>query len=273
MSTILERQKNKGLILYHRIVYLSLILLIILGPISVSGEEDEPINWITSRSVAIEKGLSEGKYILMVAGSSGCPYCLKMRYELCESNDPPYPIKDVILENYVPWYCDVDSSSEYCYYADCNTPIPCVRRINPSNPYEFIDGGVGLTSSEIFYNFLMNGLGDLDYDGMPDEWEREYGLDVLVDDAAGDIDGDDATNLDEYNAETYPDDPDSDDDGMPDGWEIQYELDPLVDDADEDADGDNFPNLEEYLEETIPNDANSHPTKFMPWLPLLLEGE
>ena len=128
-------------------------------------------------------------------------------------------------------------------------------------------------AKETFYNRLLDGLGDLDSDGMPDEWERQNNLDALSDDAADDLDEDGLNNLDEYNADTYPNDADSDDDGMPDGWEVQYSLKPLVDDADNDEDCDGWTNLEEYLKKTNPNDATSHPSKGMPWLPLLLESD
>ena len=193
-----------------------------------------------------------------------------MRDNVCEENDS-YPIKSLILENYVPWYCYDAYYWEYFYYVDPYPSVPLTFRIDPRNSEEYIDWRLGLQTFEAFYNFLLAGLGDIDSDGMPDEWERDYGLDALVDDAAGDIDDDGLTNIEEYNADTYPNDSDSDNDGMPDGWEVQYELDPLVDDAEEDLDGDSFSNLEEYLKETVPNDAGSYPRKFMPWLPLLLE--
>ncbi|MBN2179863.1 MAG: thrombospondin type 3 repeat-containing protein [Deltaproteobacteria bacterium] len=60
-----------------------------------------------------------------------------------------------------------------------------------------------------------DGTGDVcddddDDDGMPDSWEGGYiGLDPLVDDADGDLDGDGFTNYDEYASGTEPDDVDS----------------------------------------------------------------
>lgn len=45
---------------------------------------------------------------------------------------------------------------------------------------------------------------DTDNDEMPDGWEVLHGLDPLVNDAADDPDGDDATNFEEYDAGTNP---------------------------------------------------------------------
>ena len=46
---------------------------------------------------------------------------------------------------------------------------------------------------------------DDDNDGMPDTWELAYGLNPLKDDAAGDPDGDEVSNINEYNLGTKPD--------------------------------------------------------------------
>ena len=52
------------------IVYFIFMLGICMNAVTVSGQEDDPITWVTSRDVAISTALSEGKYILLVAGSS-----------------------------------------------------------------------------------------------------------------------------------------------------------------------------------------------------------
>jgi parallel beta-helix repeat protein len=47
---------------------------------------------------------------------------------------------------------------------------------------------------------------DYDNDGMPDEWEEQYGLDPYVNDADEDADGDGYSNLEEYRRRTIPND-------------------------------------------------------------------
>ena len=90
--------------------------------------------------------------------------------------------------------------------------------------------------------------GDLDGDGLPDNWEADHGLDGNnSSDAGEDPDGDGLNNTAEYLNGTDPNDPDTDGDQMDDGWEVENGLDPLRDDADEDPDGDDYTNLQEYL--------------------------
>jgi len=66
----------------------------------------------------------------------------------------------------------------------------------------------GLTEvSQLSFRFLVDTVGrapDADGDGMPDWYERLYGLNPLVNDALADADGDGRTNLQEYNAGTNP---------------------------------------------------------------------
>lgn len=109
---------------------------------------------------------------------------------------------------------------------------------------------------------------DTDSDGMPDSWETANGLSTDVDDTAGNPDGDEYTNIEEYNAGLNPRvaEPsalpqsasadfalamatvavDTDGDGMPDAWETANGLNTVSNDAANDADNDGMTNLEEY---------------------------
>lgn len=62
-------------------------------------------------------------------------------------------------------------------------------------------------------------LVDTDGDEMPDSYENLYGLNPAVDDAAGDLDNDMLTNLEEFNLGTLPNNNDTDGDGYLDGVE------------------------------------------------------
>lgn len=69
---------------------------------------------------------------------------------------------------------------------------------------------------------------DNDHDGMPNYWERLYGLDVDSDDTAEDPDGDGLTNQEEYALGTNPIQADTDGDGLADGQEMAWGYNPLA---------------------------------------------
>ncbi len=94
---------------------------------------------------------------------------------------------------------------------------------------------------------------DHDDDLMPDGWEVANELNPTLDDANNDYDGDDLTNLYEYNNGLLANDIDSEDDGMDDGWEILHSLNPLVNDSGQDLEPDGLNNLGEYIYGTNPH--------------------
>ena len=109
----------------------------------------------------------------------------------------------------------------------------------------------------------------------PQGWGGSETITFTATDPGGLEDSDAVTfKIDTDNDGTQDDvDTDDDDDGMPDDWELTHGLSPIIDDANEDPDQDGFTNIIEYNKGTDPQDPGSHPSRGMPWLPLLLEDD
>ncbi len=87
-----------------------------------------------------------------------------------------------------------------------------------------VDGDATLTATFTPVDTVI----DLDNDGLPDDWEDQYGLDPTdPSDAAVDSDGDRLTNLQEFGNGTDPGDPDTDGDSWDDFTEITFQGDAL----------------------------------------------
>jgi LPXTG-site transpeptidase (sortase) family protein len=124
---------------------------------------------------------------------------------------------------------------------------------------------------------------DADLDGLPDWWEKKYGLSLKENNADEDNDNDEANNLLEYQFDTNPFVADTDEDGYSDGreikngynpngegrldtdgdglydwWEIKNSLDKNdPSDADIDSDGDGLNNKDEFIYNTNPLEADT----------------
>jgi parallel beta-helix repeat protein len=117
----------------------------------------------------------------------------------------------------------------------------------------------GLTNFQEFGNSTDPQDNDTDDDGMPDNWEIANDLDPTIYDSDFDADEDGFSNLEEYQADSDPNDPqitpgDLDGDGLPDTWEQTY-FGNLSQGPDGDYDGDGHTNLEEYQARTDPTEA------------------
>ena len=113
---------------------------------------------------------------------------------------------------------------------------------------------------------MLDSTKDTDHDGMPDAWEAWFGhfewdatqernvfhqvTDWTFADDGADPDGDNLTNIEEYEGNTDPGNSDAavdrDNDSLPDSWEIQH-FSNLIEAADGDPDGDGLPNWVEYV--------------------------
>ncbi|HDD60500.1 MAG TPA: hypothetical protein ENF69_06130 [Euryarchaeota archaeon] len=130
-------------------------------------------------------------------------------------DDPDIPYNDSI--RYV-W--DFDASDGFQEQAEGQSVYWDFLRAGNYTVTVRVYDSQGLYTEDSIY-VVVNGvynLSDYDGDGLPNEWEERYGLDIYnPDDALQDMDGDGLTNLQEFENGTDPFDRDTDDDGHPDG--------------------------------------------------------
>lgn len=95
----------------------------------------------------------------------------------------------------------------------CDNSVNIIGGLLVRNPFDNMKASNPLGMSiDQNYNGLDTGGGsdkglDLDYDGMPHQWEIDHGLDPLIDDSQDDYDNDGFSNIVEYMLGTEPDDP------------------------------------------------------------------
>lgn len=180
---------------------------------------------------------------------------------------------DEIDENTNPLNPDTDGD-------DLNDGLEISLNTNPLNVDSDNDTiEDGLEVNDLNSNPLSS---DTENDQMPDGWEYQYGLDLLTNDSAGDLDLDNLSNLNEFLFGGNPTIKDTDRDGledgeeyiltssitnrdtdgdnMPDGWEFLNSTNLLLADANIDNDLDTFNNGIEYWNKTNANDDTDYPT-------------
>ena len=118
----------------------------------------DTLNWLTSRAEAISAARAQGKTILLIAGRDTCSNTTYMRDAVCQKVDPS--IRETIRNDYIPWYCDVDNSTEWYSYASGlgSFTLPMICRIDPDNPDTYIDRTTGVQDTDVFYNRLIDGI-------------------------------------------------------------------------------------------------------------------
>jgi len=132
-------------------------------------------------------------------------------------------------------------------------------------PYRYVRLSVIDGKCQIDAVMAETHLPDSEGDGLPDDWERKFGLNPLLgtglDGPNGDRDGDSLNNKEEYENNTDPTSADTDGDGLPDGWEITNGLQPLMaqgqDGADGDPDHDMVSNKLEYANRSNPKETDT----------------
>ena len=120
----------------------------------------ENLAWQDSKSAAVSLALSQGKHVLLLAGRETCGNCQYMKYTVCESISPP--IRDLIDESYVPWFCNVDSSTEWYTYASGlgKFILPMICIIDPNDEDNYLDRTTGVQDTQVFYERLLQYISD-----------------------------------------------------------------------------------------------------------------
>lgn len=111
--------------------------------------------WQTDKDTAMSQALSQGKYVLLVAGRYTCGNTRYMTNTVCESTSPN--VVGVIQQSYVPWFCNINASSDYSpYVAGMGSFIlPVICCINPANPDAYLDRSTGTADATAFYDRLV----------------------------------------------------------------------------------------------------------------------
>jgi transglutaminase-like putative cysteine protease len=144
----------------------------------------DTLTWLTSRAEAVSAAQAQGKTILLLAGRETCYNTTQMRDTVCQKDDPP--IRNTIENHYIPWFCDVDNSTEWYSYASGleSFTLPLICRIDPDNPDTYIDRTTGMQDADVFYNRLIDCLfvikGDLNSNAKLDLGDAILALQVCA---------------------------------------------------------------------------------------------
>lgn len=129
-------------------------------------------------------------------------------------------------ESEVHLYAEIDVSSSISSGEKVSF---AVIRLDDIDKARSMDSSESDFKPELVITYTKESM-DLDFDGLPDFWELQHGLDTSIDDSALDLDGDGLTNLEEYNLGLNPNNTDSDGDGVSDKDEVDNGTSPSVPD-------------------------------------------
>ena len=124
------------------------------GNTSGNTPENKAIVWQTSKSAAVSLAKSQGKKILLFAGRETCGNCQYMKYTACESASPP--IKSLIEQYFIPWFSDIDNSTEWYPYSSGlgSFSLPLIAVIDPNDSDNYLDQTTDVQDIEVFHDRL-----------------------------------------------------------------------------------------------------------------------
>jgi hypothetical protein len=126
------------------------------GCLVATAEAEASLTWMSHRTEAVEAAKAQGKFVLLLAGRDTCSNCRTMKEIVAESETPP--IQTLIRDYFIPWYCNIDNSSEFLDYADGLNPnwvLPLICVIDPAQPGQYLGRSTGLQQAPVFHQRLL----------------------------------------------------------------------------------------------------------------------
>jgi len=148
------RTWQQGILNRLNVVFISLLILPCIF-LSAAITYGAPLNWLKSKAQALSIAKREGKIILLIAGRDICGNTRRMQ-NICETD---IPVRALIDQHFIPWYCDMDSSKEWYTYAQGfsgSFDLPLICCINPSNNSKFLDRSTGKQTATDFLSRLQS---------------------------------------------------------------------------------------------------------------------
>ncbi len=110
------------------------------------------VDRVSAQALALRRQFQK---ILLMAGRADCAECDYMHNIVCESAEPA--IKALIESEYVPWFCNIDSSDDWRPYAAglSSFSLPLICTIHPTNSATYMDRSVSIQGTKTFYARLL----------------------------------------------------------------------------------------------------------------------
>ena len=144
--------------------------------------------WQSSKQMALELAIQQNKKVLLLAGRDTWSNTTYMKFTVCEQTSPP--VKSVIEEHYIPWYCNLDNSTEWITYASGlgSFTLPLICIIDPFDSENYLDRSTGVQYAEDFYTRLQSYIKKKENLSLPavqllllNNWEAElFGTQMYV---------------------------------------------------------------------------------------------
>ena len=115
--------------------------------LGLSSASPASLTWLESKTDALSAAKNQGKLVLLLAGKPTCSHCQYMLTNVCESLSPP--VKELIQDRYVPWYCDLDTNADWQPYASGlgTFSLPLICCIDPNTTNQYLDRTTGVPTT------------------------------------------------------------------------------------------------------------------------------